>query len=225
LLCFVLLIFLSGEAQAEFFGFDAITWNGTATNDFAQQLCVEVTDLSGSGSDNDVRFTFYNYDVGLPVYGIITKVYFDDGMLTNAEINYAKSLGVVAFNTPATPDTLSGGGAYGFDATSLYSADADPSPISNGIAVGEYLAIEFEFVDITYSELIQAIYEGFENGFADNTLQIGLHAQNLPGYDTKLGYWTETGASDSFIMTPVPGAAILGLLGLGVAGIKLRKHS
>ena len=44
-------------------------------------------------------------------------------------------------------------------------------------------------------------------------IRIGLHVQDLGG------------ESDTLILTPVPGAWILGVLGLSVAGIKLRKHA
>jgi hypothetical protein len=44
-------------------------------------------------------------------------------------------------------------------------------------------------------------------------LRIGIHVQAIG----------ISGNSDSFIMTPVPGAVILGMLGLSVAGWKLRK--
>ena len=48
----------------------------------------------------------------------------------------------------------------------------------------------------------------------DNTIRIGLRVQRT-GLDGE--------ESDSLILVPVPAAVILGLLGLGAAGLKLRR--
>ncbi|MBC8468429.1 MAG: hypothetical protein H8D56_03065 [Planctomycetes bacterium] len=64
----------------------------------------------------------------------------------------------------------------------------------------------------------------FENGFTYSALiaemnnfdfVIGLHVQ---GTDTPEG-------SEGYIHTPIPPSMVIGLLGMGIAGIKLRKYA
>lgn len=44
------------------------------------------------------------------------------------------------------------------------------------------------------------------------------------GFDPDCHYWND-GITLTVTTTPVPGAVLLGILGLGVAGVKLRKHA
>ena len=51
-------------------------------------------------------------------------------------------------------------------------------------------------------------------------IQLGLYTVEFTGYEG--GYLAD---STQFTVVPVPGAVLLGILGLSVAGIKLRKHA
>jgi hypothetical protein len=225
-------IIFSAEARAELFGFGAITNNSGVSGTYAGQLAVDVTDPGGG----QVLFTFYNdgpsgslYDVSSPIQGAITGVYFDDGTLLGpiADITGAG----VSFSSPATPSGLPGGNNLDpdFVTSANLSADADNPPIANGASPGQSVGILLDLKnDYTFNDILAAINVGFDpdsyytggglyDGWTALNLRIGIHVQGiLPG---------SVNQSDSFVMTPVPAAVILGLLGLGIAGLKLRKFA
>ena len=232
-LIFIFLLAISTEAQAKLFGFAAITNNSGVEGDMALQLSVDVE----AYGTNQVSFTFYNnaldpYQNASPVSGIITKVLFDDGAL----------LGIAnVFNGPGVQFSQIGGtdmpvlqGGNGspiyFETTAGFGTNADPPPPQNGVGPWdpslepwnpEYVQIVFNLESsLTSDDVIDAIYRGFTDPLNEDALRIGLHVQNLGG-DLD-GDGVPGDFSDSFILTPVPGAVILGILGLGVAGIKLR---
>ena len=216
----ILLLFLfSAEARAELFGFSAISNNSGDSTDLAQQLCVNVTD-AGSGQ---VLFTFYNnpdfdlfpeFNTDDPIPSSITEVYFDDGTLLGWP-TIENSEGVNFING-ADPGNLPGGNSLDpeFIATALFSAESDPEAQINGVNEGESVGLQFS-VASDFQALLDAIDLGFNNPSQEGSLRIGIR---LRGINPDSGDY-----SDSFIMTPVPGAAILGLIGLSIAGIKLRK--
>jgi hypothetical protein len=220
-LVFILLTFLSAEARAELFGFGGISNDSGLSDQLAQQLCVNVTD-AGVGQ---VLFTFYNnppdfpdfYIPDDPVPSSITDVYFDDGSLLGIANIFDEHAGV-SFSSPATPGDLPGGSSIEppFETTAGFSADSDTPVQPMGANPGESVGILFNLKDEqTFADVLAAIYKGFDDPLGGESLRIGLHLQSIG---------PESG-SDSFIMTPVPGAVILGLLGLSVAGIKLRKFA
>jgi len=220
---FVCWVMLSTRAQAEMFYFKSIT-NNTAADAAAgeAQLSVEVSDPG----DGKVLFTLKN-DVGEA--SSITDVYFDDGTLLGVS-SFVGSSGV-SFSQPAAPPDLSGGNGIvpKFDVTSNWSFDADSSGggvYSNGVnTTAEYLNIYYTLeTGKTVADVINAINIGnrpdlyydpiTELWDYDDVLRIGLHVQGFDG-----------GGSESFVTTPIPTSVIIGLLGMGVAGIKLRKFA
>ena len=213
----VLVVILSTEAQAELFSFEAISNNSGVSGTLAEQLCVDVT-----GDNGDVLFTFYNNynpDTGLafntsPVESIITAVYFADGNLFSGPGYVDANSTGVSFSDGASPSDFPHPEPDVW--TTFFAADSDTS-VHNG--VNEYPSSDPEWVRIGFSLLenidIDDVLYGIRNPYSNDGLLIGLHVQSIGGPD---------GDSDWFV-TPVPGAAILGMLGLGVAGLKLRKFA
>jgi hypothetical protein len=174
------------------------------------------------------RFTFYNnpdpahgsnfaeFYTTDPLPSSITDVYFDDGSLLGIA-NIFNGSGV-SFSNPAVPGNLPGGNSIEppFETTDGFSADSDTPVQPMGVNPGESVGILFNLQPgKDFEDVLAAIYQGFDDPLAAESLRIGLHIQSIG---------PESG-SDSFIMTPVPGAVILGLLGLSIAGIKLRKFA
>lgn len=215
LILILIVCLIAAPTEADLYSFAQIT-NNTSTS-VGAQLCVDVS----SYGTNQVLFRFYNdgpagslYDVAVPIYSSICDVYFDDGAL----------LGIAAIDNPtgvsffqfATPKNLCGGQNLSppFETTSGFSADSDSPVQPNGVNPGEYVGIVFNLEpNKDFDDVISAINLGFSNPWLEDSLRIGIHVQAIG----------ISGNSDSFIMTPVPGAVILGMLGLSVAGWKLRK--
>jgi len=235
-LVLVFLVVLSTEARAETFGFAAISNNSGVSGTMAQQLSVEVTPY---GTDH-VLFTFMNnidpYAVDPPIEGIIGGVFFEDGALLTFEDIF--DFETDPTNYPGVDFEIDGSGQGNFPeggtldpafvTTAGFWSRNDDS-IDNGVNIFEKVGMLFKLENQTgtgFDDVIAAINLGFTAPDPDqnNSLRIGVHVQNLPGYD-KDGNWTDTDGSDSFIMVPVPGAVLLGLLGLGVVGLKLRKYA
>jgi hypothetical protein len=229
-LVFILLIFPSAEARAELFGFGAISNDSGLSGQLAGQLCVDVSNPGTTWTDtvtdetfNQVLFTFYNNPVGTEFFtsnyveSSITDVYFDDGALLGIADIINGGPGV-SFNDPAIPGNLPGGNSVEppFETTAGFSADSDTPVQPMGVNPGESVGILFNLqLGKTFEDVLTAIYQGFDDPLAGESLRIGMHLQSIGPQD----------GSDSFIMTPVPGAAILGLIGLSIAGIKLRKFA
>jgi hypothetical protein len=227
-LVLALTIVLSGQVQAALFGFSNIT--NDATVNVANQLSVEVTNYTQEGdTTNSVLFTFSNSG---PTASSITDIYFDDGAL----LGIATVINGTGVNMgyPTTPGDLPAGENLvpPFETTSYEHPQLPPhfsagtTNTNYGVNPDESVGIVFDIGTNAFEDVINAIYVGLDPdnyiGASDNdgwnapSLRIGLHVQSVENMDEN---------SDSFIMTPVPQAVILGLLGLGVAGIKLRKYA
>ncbi len=221
-LVLALVVILPAAAQAALYGFEAITNNSGVSGTVAGQLSVDVT---SAGGGTQALFTFYNdgpsgsaYDVSSPIISEITTMYFDDtaGVLSGLASITQSPVGFTDFASGATPANLPSGNTATppFSATSGLSAQRTTAP-TGGVDVGESAALLYNVViGKTFTDVINALNLG---ATGVDALRIGLHVQGINP--------TGVNASDSFIITPVPGAAILGLLGLGIAGWKLRKYA
>ncbi len=194
---FLCIVFSVPSANASLCDFFNITNNGN--EDLTGQLCVDVTAQGSS----QVLFTFYN-DVGIP--SSITDIYFDDnlGMLSDIA-NIVNSAGV-SFSEGADPINLPGGHDYDFKAD--FSADSNPPIVKKGVNSSS------ESVSLLFDLAAGHSYDDVMNAIMDDSLKIGLHIQSIG----------VIGGSDSYInLMPLPGAILLGLLGLGTARMKLRR--
>jgi len=183
---------------------------------FAAQLSLEVTEVIGH--PNQVLFTFRN-NLGLFTVGALSEVYFADGTLLGIA-SILNDPGNVVFEEGSQPKDLPGGENLeppftGENTTALFSAQESEGGNWAAVDPGESLGILFDLVEgADFADVIAAIGLGFTDPLAAGSLRIGIHVQEIGGAN-----------SDSFILTPVPGAAILGLLGLGIAGWKLRRFA
>jgi len=219
-LVLVFVVILSTEARAELFGFSAISNNSSVSGLLAGQFCLDVT-----GNNDEVFFTFYNnYNPETasafndpPVESIVTAAYFADGSLFVEGSGHVDANGPgVSFSDGASPPDFPHPEPDVW--TTFFAADSDPS-VHNGVNEWlppppwedpEYVTIRFSLLTLT---TFDDVLYGIRNPYSADGLLIGIHVQSIEGDE-----------SDWFV-TPVPGAAILGMLGLGVAGLKLRRFT
>ena len=207
----VLLVFFCFNAPpvwADLFGFQPITNNSPYSSEMASQLSLKVTEPV----TNQFLFTFYNdgpsssaYDISSPIAGTIAQVYFDYDESLLSFISFDSSTGV-NFHQGAAPKNLPGGKNINPDFMATYSFGADKAAPKNGVNPGEHLGI-----------LLTANFPDVISSINSRSLRIGMHVTGIDG-----------GTSDSYIninVNPVPGAALLGILGMIVAGVKLRKYA
>jgi hypothetical protein len=197
------------SAKADMYSFVRITNNNTAN--VADQLFVDVT----SAGVGQVAFKFTNTAV---IDSSITDIYFDDGTLLGiASIADSDGAGNgVVFGSPANPSDLPGGNTVNppFVTTQPFSADSSNPNV--GIDNTEkWVSIVFNLInDKDFDDVIAAL--------ANGDLRIGLHVSSINDTGCE-------GGSDGFInngpVVPVPGAVLLGILGITVAGVKLRKFA
>jgi len=224
-LVLVSVFILSTEARADLYGFKAITANSTIDPGIGEaQLSVDVTD---PGS-NRVLFTFSNAG---PLASSITDVYIEDGPLLGlVQIINSSSPLLVNFEEGANPAMLPGSENMPVPLVSsdyFFSADSVSPPPLNGVNPGESLGILFSLKsNKTFYDVITAINTGFTApdptimnpdgtiSYEGTTIRVGIHVQAFGD-----------GNSESFILTPIPASVVLGMLGLGVAGLKLRKFA
>jgi hypothetical protein len=220
-ICLTTLCLSPVPARAELFGFTPITSNSDGS--VAQQLSLAVTGGGGMAS-----FTFYNnlapgLVVGSPLPSSITLAYFDDRTAPTLLTNLTGILepGGVSF-APVLSGTLPGGNSLLDNFTFSFGAEATSAGgvQNNGVNPGEYLTLIFSTpTTVSLADLVAALNAGAGDvPDATDTLRIGIHVQGIG----------TASYSDAFVLTPlspvpVPGAVLLGVLGLGAAGLKLRQ--
>ena len=220
-LVLVLLVILSSQAQADMYDpsweWGLVENNSGSFSTYADQLSVDVTPFGAAMVD----FTFSNKG---PNPCSITGIYFEDGTLLGLASVIAldpfaddPSRSGIVFGQPAHPSNLPGWGTLDpqFDVSSAFTVGANGAP--DGVSPGESVVLRYMLLPgRTFDDVIAALNLGFTNPDPTeprNSLRIGLHVQDLGAQ------------SDSLILTPVPGAFLLGLLGLGVVGLKLRRFA
>ena len=208
-LVLVFVVILSTEARAETFGFYNITGNDTADADAGEtQLTVDVTDPGG----DQVSFKFHN-EGSYNMY--ISDIYFYDGKLEYAPLSMNWSTGVDFVTPPDDGPFGTGDGLPGYKSWTPLSLFLEATQVpggANGVDPGEWVEVVFDIKDPVNDDFAEILGD-----MASSTMVVGIHVQGMGSGD-------DTAGSEGFI-TPVPGAVILGILGLGVAGLKLRKRA
>jgi hypothetical protein len=200
---------LPGESWANMYGFECFTQTG-----LTNQLSVEVEPYG----QNQVVFTFSNSG---PAVSSIHEVYFEDGSLLRLAQILDNPDAVDFWQDKINPGNLPSWENLDpdFHATLALSVDTEKNAAS-GVNGGETLGLVFDLINQkTFSDVLAAINLGFTNPDPGPTpkysLRVGLH----------VGDFGPNGESQSFIMSPpvpLPGAVLLGSLGLGVAACRLR---
>ena len=196
----------STEARADLYGFYNISGNDAVDAAIGEsQFFVNVTEPGGG----QALFTFLN--IG-PEASSITDIYFDDGSLLGIASIDNTDPGVL-FSQLASPSNLpaANNATPPFMTTAGFSADSDPAVQPDGVNPGETVGILFDLQSgQTYADVL--------NKLSDTSLRIGIHTQGFA-----------SGGSESFVNNmnpvPVPGAVLLGMIGLSVTGVKLRKRA
>ena len=217
-LVLVFVSILSTEARANYveFNFAAVTNNSMPEpiSAIESQLSLVVTNADYGGysiGSGQVGLILYNTG---PLTSEVAEIYVDDGVFAGVAPTIVQTSSGFANSPPLAPGNLPGA-PPGFVATALYSAD---NGNGDGLDNGESVALVFDLASgKTWSDIMAAINEGFINNYESldslTDLAIGLHVRSI-GSD---------GQSQSFVMTPLPATILLGLLGLGMGGWKLRK--
>ena len=234
----VLAVILSTESRAALYGFVPISNNSGVSGAMALQLSVDVTDPGttvdiGGVLHDQVLFTFYNdgpsssiYDVSSPEKGAFTGVFLEDGKLMLLaeihDVDYDATLyPEVDFGQPTSPSNPPGWDLLDpdFQATSEFSVDSEePKPIMKAVSPGESLGLLYTLQSgRTFANVLTSLDLGMSDPDpgAGTSLRVALFVQNL-GEDGEF--------SDMFV-TPIPTSVVLGMLGLGVVGLKLRKFA
>jgi hypothetical protein len=147
----------------------------------------------------------------------ICDVYFDDGTLLGiADVINGPD---VRFSQYAKPGNLSGGGSLTppFETTAGFSADSDsPKTFLNGVGPNEWLGILFTLQSgKDFQSVNDALVLGVHSPATPGSLRIGIHVQGIGPNDD----------SEGLVHAPLPGAVLLGMLGMGVAGWRLRRFA
>lgn len=218
---FVTLCLSAAPASAEMFGFVPITGNSNGA--VAPQLSLEVT-----GGAGVVSFTFRNnlkpgLVVNPEVPSSITSAYFDNrtaptllkdltGIVAPEGVSFAK---VRSGNLPGGKNLLD-------DFVFSFGAEAKSKGgvLKNGVQPGEYVTLTFSTpATVAPANVVAALRAGAEDvPNAAGTLRVGIHVQGIG-----TGNFSDAFVLDPPPHTPVPGAFLLGVLGLGTAGWKLRR--
>ena len=207
----VVCAFLATPALADPYTFKQISGDdvGSAAGSW---FSVTISEIEGG-----VSFKFLNeaptyLDDGKVRSPVITDVFFFDGKLINAE---SWTLGGTAAYPMWTQyeETQSMPG-FGGQTVALYAAEADSPAPKYGIFSGQYLTVDFDLLEgVTVANVIDSLYLDGAAVRIPDTLQIGIKVQCFEG-----------GGSAEFVLVPVPGAVLLGFLGLGYAGMRLRRE-
>ena len=165
---------------------DAITNNSGLSATVASQIQIDVTDAGGGLVD----ITVTNNGDGSTDF-VIAQFYIDD-----ASTPLLSGFNTLPANwgTPGSPPNVPSGNTVGFFAD--LSADADPSPVVNGIDITESATFTVSLAGGTS-------FGQFVDGLNSEAARIGLHIQSI-GVNEQ---------SDSVVTTPEPGSLVL--LGLG----------
>jgi len=210
-LCTLAVMATQTQADLATYTFFNIT-NNAGNPDVGAQLQMQVLSDTEAGFLGDPGQVQFNFSVlPGPEFATIGAIYFDDGALsalTDVFNGPGVSFTQDAIQAVDPPDLPGGDSIFPvFDVTGNFAADRDSGQggIANGIDPGESLSILFD-VEGSFDDVISDLGSG--------ALRVGLHVQRLG---------TNANGGDSYVNVPLPGAVLLGMLGLVAAGRKLRQ--
>lgn len=191
-------------ARADMYGFSVVQPNDPSSVAIGEaQFRVNVYEAG----TNQVSFRFYNKG---PIRSSLTDIYFDDagGML--AELVTIDNGPGVLFSEGATPVDWPASHYVTPYFTADFSADSDDPTVPNGINSFESLRLSFTLINgFSFEDLIAAI--------GDSTFRIGIQGRNMGGAGLRETFINRTS------VVPLPGAFVLGALGLGIVGWQRRR--
>lgn len=210
----VLSVVLVGQVRADFYTY---SFTGLSKNDAGNTAIGEAQltmGVSPGDTADSVLFTFRN--TGTEACSI-THVYFEQSVLLDID-ELTGSTGV-SFDECATkkkPDNFPSGTNLDPDFKEWLCASADKPAPSNGVNPGEWLTVEFALQSgETFADVVNALAHGL-TGADNDILRVGVHVQAF-----------DDGGSETFVNgnhAPLPGAVLLGGLGLGFASYCLRRR-
>jgi hypothetical protein len=204
------------------YGFNCITSSTSADAGIGEtQFSVEV---SQGAAENQVLFRFVN--TGLDASSI-TDIYFYDGVL----LGYLPPAGLagsdgVFFSEGACPKDLPGLSKEGL--ARVFSADSDSPVQPSGVNPDEWLSISFTLglnpdgTQKTWEDVVAGLTLGLDDPLVEGAIRIGIHGQGFADNGSE-SFINGPGTLVPYSVVPTPAAVLLGTLGLGAAGVKLRR--
>jgi hypothetical protein len=184
------------------------------TNPYANGVADQLTVTVSSTGANQVLFYFTNTG---SIASNVTEIYFDDGTLLGIAGLQQNPAGTSFYewtdsSTKPKPGDLPGGDSLDpkFEVTAYFAVD---SACGNGYGMnpGEHLGIIY---DLKGGGTLQTVFDELASG----ELRIGMHVRRVND-DGSIAFVNDP------LVVPVPGAALLGTLGLGAAGLRLRRRA
>jgi hypothetical protein len=196
---------LAGSAQA-----DLYTFGGASSI----QMNVD------SGGAGQVTFTFTNQ--ALTGYSV-TDIYFDAGSILGFSGGAKSDVGA-SFDQFALPAELPNADDYGFKTSPGLSFDSAPeNRIDSGLSLGQSMSVTF---DLNSGGGLDEVVDAIDSG----DLRVGIYVQGMhKGEVTGNSYLNASSPdgppADQPAHAPLPGAYVLGAIGLGCVGYFRRRFA